>query len=306
MTPKIYIIIVTYNSMKWAQRCFSSLQQSSVPLNCIVVDNGSTDGTQEFITNNFPEVKFVQFAENLGFGKANNLGIEMAYKNGAEFFYLMNQDAWLFEDSIQKLIDVYNSFPTKEEVGILSPMHLDGTMEKLDIFLDKYIAHNFENRLISDLYLNNLKPSYEISFINAAHWFLPKDTIEKVGGFNPYFFHYGEDNEFVNRLHFNGKKIFLCPKSNVVHDGIQDLKKVDYTKYADLGIETNILNPNLQKSLKQELCALKQSILKNVLQGKFQTAKNLKKKYNKIVEESVILEGIRAKVSQKGSQFLNI
>ena len=89
---RIHTIIVSYNAMKWAERCFSSLRTSAVPLSVIVVDNGSTDGTQEFITTQFPEVEFIQSAENLGFGKANNLGIEMAYKNGADFFYLMNQN----------------------------------------------------------------------------------------------------------------------------------------------------------------------------------------------------------------------
>ncbi len=99
--PQIYFIIVTYNAMPWAERCFSSLQNSSVPVQTIVVDNGSTDGTQDFLKNIFPEIEFLQSSENLGFGKANNLGIEMAYKKGADFFYLMNQDAWIFEDTVQ-------------------------------------------------------------------------------------------------------------------------------------------------------------------------------------------------------------
>ena len=101
----------------------------------IVVDNGSTDGTQEYIQKNFPEVDFIQSPENLGFGKANNLGIEKAYKEGADFFYLMNQDAWIFEDSIQKMIDVYENYPNKGEIGIISPMHLDGSEQKLDLHL---------------------------------------------------------------------------------------------------------------------------------------------------------------------------
>ena len=142
--PKTTVIIVTYNAMKWAERCFNSLRESSVPLDCIVIDNGSTDGTRDFIKNKFPEVDFIQSPENLGFGKANNIGIEKAYKNGADFFYLMNQDAWLYEDSIEKLLAVFESHAKKDEMGILSPMHIDGSEKLLDIFLDKYIATNFE------------------------------------------------------------------------------------------------------------------------------------------------------------------
>ncbi|MBB4806606.1 GT2 family glycosyltransferase [Chryseobacterium defluvii] len=305
--PEVFFIIVTYNAMKWAQRCFTSLRQSSVPLKCIVVDNGSTDGTQEYIKTHFPEVEFIQSKENLGFGKANNIGIEEAYKKGADFFYLMNQDAWLYENSLEKLLEVYNSHQNKEEIGIISPMHIDGTEKQLDIFLDKYIATNFEKtRLISDLYFQTLKPYYEISFINAAHWFLPKKTIEIVGGFNPYFFHYGEDNEYVNRLHFHKKKILLAPGSKVVHDGKQTLGKVDYNKYRDLSIETKILNPNYPNALQQEKNALRQSLIKNALTGNISQAKNLLQRYNEINRNSAELLKIKEKITKEKHSFLNL
>lgn len=303
----IYIIIVTYNAMKWAKRCFSSLRQSSVPVKCIVIDNGSTDGSQEFIQKNFPEVEFIQSTENLGFGKANNIGIEKAYKNGADFFYLMNQDAWLYENSIQKLLDVFENHPKQEEIGILSPMHIDGSEKLLDIFLDKYIATNFEKtRLISDLYFQNLKSFYELSFINAAHWLIPKATIEAVGGFNPYFFHYGEDIEYVNRVKYHGKKVFLTPHSKVVHDGKQVLNKVDYNIYEDLGIETNIINPNLPNALELEKKSLRQSMVKNMLMGNRKHYKKLQQKYRKIIKEEKRLTEIAKNVKLVGLTFLNV
>lgn len=304
--PKIYFIIVTYNAMKWAEKCFSSLRKSSVPVHTIVVDNGSTDGTQAFIKTNFPEVEVIQSPENLGFGKANNIGIENGYKKGADFFYLMNQDAWIYEDSVEQLLEVFNNYPNKNEIGILSPMHLDGSGKKLDIFLDKYISQNFESRIISDFYLNSVKPYYEISFINAAHWFIPKETIERVGGFNPYFFHYGEDNEYVNRIHFHRKKTLLCPDSKVVHDGKQELGKVDYNKFLDLSLETKILNPNYEDGLNRELKSLKMSQTKNLLTGKLRIAKLLGLKYKKIKKERSNLEKIKNQVSLVGPTFLNI
>jgi N-acetylglucosaminyl-diphospho-decaprenol L-rhamnosyltransferase len=292
--------------MKWAERCFSSLRTSSVPIHCIVVDNGSTDGTQDYIQRNFAEVDFRQNEENLGFGKANNIGIETAYKKGADFFYLMNQDAWIYEDSIQKLIDVYNNYPQRNEIGILCPMQLDGTEKKLDIFLDKYIAQNFERRIISDFYINVTQPFYELSFINAAHWFIPKDTIEKVGGFNPYFFHYGEDNEYVNRLKFHGKKIILCPESKVVHDGKQLLGKVDYSKHLDLNIDTKILNPNFKDSFHQEKKALLQGIFKNIFLGNLKEAKKLRLIFSRIQRNSEELQSLKKIASTESHAFLNI
>ncbi|WP_295232133.1 glycosyltransferase family 2 protein [uncultured Chryseobacterium sp.] len=307
MTPKIHIIIVTYNAMKWAERCFGSLRNSSVHVNCIVVDNGSSDGTQEYISKHFPEVELIQSEKNLGFGKANNIGIEKAYTSGAEFFYLMNQDAWLYRDSLENLLAVYNNHPDKDELGILSPMHIDGSEKKLDIFLDKYIATNFEHtRLISDLYFQDLKPYYELKFINAAHWLLPKSTIETVGGFNPYFFHYGEDAEYANRVTYHRKKTVLVPGSKVVHDGKQFLNKVDFSVYEDLGVEINIMNPNLNHSFQQEKKALKQGMAKAMLLRKFDNYKKLLQKYRKISKEEDTFRQIREQITQKKPAFLDI
>ncbi|PQA94354.1 glycosyl transferase family 2 [Chryseobacterium shigense] len=305
--PEIHIIIVTYNAMKWAERCFTSLRKSSVSVKCIVIDNGSLDGTQEYIKTHFPEVELIQSDINLGFGKANNIGIESAYKNGADFFYLMNQDAWLYEDSIEKMLEVYQIYPNQEEIGIISPMHIDGSEKYLDIFLDQYIAKNYEKtRMISDLYFQTLKPWYEIHFINAAHWLLPRKTVESVGGFNPYFFHYGEDDEYVNRIHFHKKKIILVPASKVVHDGVQLLHKIDFTKYEDVRIEINAMNPNLPNGLQLEKKHLQLGILKNLLKGNLSHYKKLLEKYKKISSDSTKLRGFRNQVIQKGPVFLNL
>ncbi len=304
---KIHIIIVTYNAMKWAERCFSSLRQSSVPVTCFVIDNGSTDGTQEYIKTHFPEVDFTQSETNLGFGKANNIGIEKAYKEDAEFFYLMNQDTWLYEDTMEKLLEVYNDHPNQDEIGILSPIHIDGTEKYLDIFLDQYIAKNYEKtRMISDLYFQTLKPYYEIMFVNAAHWLLPKKTIEKIGGFNPYFFHYGEDDEYVNRLRFHHQKVLLVPGSKAVHDGIQSIHKIDVKKYPDLRVETNIMNPAIPDGLELEKKSLKQSMIKNLVTGKISKYKELSEKYKKITAEEKKLTDFKKQVAQTGASFLNL
>ena len=305
--PKIYFIIVTYNAMKWAERCFSSLRKSSTPLQVIVVDNGSTDGTQEFIKSNFPEVKLIQSPENLGFGKANNLGIELAYKNGADFFYLMNQDAWIYEDTVQKLINFYENYHNKVEIGILSPIHLDGSEKKLEIFVEKYLGTNaVKDRIFTDLLLNRNRKYFELDFINAAHWFLPKDTVEKVGGFNPYFFHYGEDNEYVNRLRFKEKKTFLIKDCFAVHDGKQELGKVDYSRYTDTSIDTNILDPNHHFTPEEFAKSLKKAILKNALTGNFQQAKNQRTALKRIQSNSNELKKLKKILSTSPHPFLNL
>ena len=108
---KLLVVIVTYNAMRWAERCFDSLRKSTVVPEVFVVDNGSTDGTQEYIKKNYPEVMFQQSNENLGFGKANNLGFQYALNKGYDYVYLLNQDAWIFPETLGGLVNVSKLHP---------------------------------------------------------------------------------------------------------------------------------------------------------------------------------------------------
>lgn len=304
---KIYLIIVTYNAMKWAEKCFCSVRKSSVPVSCIVIDNGSRDGTQDFIKTNFPEVELIQSSSNLGFGKANNIGIEKAYKNGADFFYLMNQDAWIYEDSIQKLLDVYNSYPQKNEIGIITPMHLDGSEKKLDIFFERYLARNsYMNRFLSDYVLGKTNQHYSVDFINAAHWFLPKKTVNVVGGFNPYFFHYSEDNEYVQRVTYFKKKILVATKSFVVHDGKQDFGKTKHINAKRVQREQRYLDPAQHFSKSMFKREFRTNILKLILKCHFSQASVL---YNEYMYQSSRVQEImesRKKTSLPQPSFLKL
>lgn len=293
--------------MKWAERCFSSLRTSSVPVQCIVVDNGSTDGTQEYIKKHFPEVYFIQSPQNLGFGKANNAGIEKAYKEGADFFYLMNQDAWIYPDSFRKLLDVYDAYPDKSELGILSPIHMDGSEKKLDIFFERYLARNTQtNRIFSDSFNGTLKDYYDIDFVNAAHWLLPKATIEEIGGFNPYFFHYSEDYEYVQRISFFRKKIIVCPASKVVHDGKQDFQKTSHINALRVQREQRYLDPALpfdSKVLNRDFIS---KMIKQALKLQFSAASDTLKEYQYQKARFNEIINSRSIIKNKGAAFLNI
>src|SRR5689334_9997911 len=98
----VYTIVVTHNASKWLNKCFKSLVDSTLPLKIIVIDSGSSDDTCEKIRNGFPEVDLIEVASNMGFGKANNIGIRKAYDAGASHFFLLNQDAWIEPDVIEK------------------------------------------------------------------------------------------------------------------------------------------------------------------------------------------------------------
>jgi len=300
---KTHIIIVTYNAMKWAEKCFSSLRKSTIPVKTIVVDNGSKDGTQEYIQKNFPEVDFIQSPENLGFGKANNLGIEKAYKQGADFFYLMNQDAWIFENTFEEMLKVYDSYENKDEIGIISPMHLDGSEKNFDLHFERYLSKCTEkNRLFSDLYTGTFQSYYEIDFVNAAHWLLPKETIEKVGGFNPFFFYGAEDYDYINRLKFFSKKIIVATQSKVVHDAYQGFVKPYHTdaekarqESLRMQRETRYLDLNYPLDIQREKKEFLNNIIKLRLKGHSKESKfyaEMRTYFNSKFEEILRLRSI--------------
>lgn len=213
----VYIVIVTYKGKLWYEQCFNSLRESIIPLNVVVVDNASNDGTVEYVAESFPEIHLIQSNINLGFGQANNQGIRFALDNGADYVFLLNQDAWIEPDSISKLIEIHKKYP---EYGILSPVHLNSSKTAIEYGLQHYLCDYrvTDMQFLNDCYFQDLKEVYNTKYVNAAAWLLPRKIIEIVGGFDPIFFHYGEDDNYMQRVYYHEMKIGICPLIHIVHD----------------------------------------------------------------------------------------
>lgn len=209
---KVLVIIVTYNGMKWIEKCLHSLRQSTHPLTTIVIDNNSTDGTPDYIVQNYPEVVMVRKDYNLGFGQANNVGMRYALDNGFDYVLLLNQDAYLQPDAIAELLKVADSR------NLFSPLHLSGDGKRMDWFF-KESLRMADNGLLDDLIINHAAaPTYEVGEVCAACWFMPISMLRAVGGFNPLFFHYGEDSNYYTRLQYHQLKTIVVPAAHVWHD----------------------------------------------------------------------------------------
>ncbi|MGL4292564.1 MAG: glycosyltransferase family 2 protein [Bacteroidales bacterium] len=211
MKTKILAIVVTYNGNRWIRQCLKSLLESEIAVDCIVVDNDSTDDTREIVETEFPQYEMVWSRKNLGFGQANNIGLRKALREKYDYALLLNQDAYVMPDTLGKLL----AAAQKEAVGgIFSPVHLDGTQKDLDYSFKVYasacsLAH-FTEKYTKDA-------SICTDFVNAAIWFVPISVVRTVGGFNPIFYHYSEDKDFCNRLLYHGFKIRIIPDAFAVH-----------------------------------------------------------------------------------------
>ncbi len=250
--------------MKWLSKCLDSC--ADIPV--IVVDNNSTDNTVTFIKENYPKVTLIEASENKGFGAANNIGIAKALAKGAEYFFLLNQDAYLQPNTISKLIECHQQ---DAKYGILSPIHLNGDWTKLDYNFSKYISENktLQFDAIKQNYQQNI---YEVSFVNAAGWLISKETIDTVGGFDPLFFHYAEDNNYCQRLKYHELKIGVVPTVFLAHD----------REY-----RTNTLKLNEQKKLQLEERKIK-TFLADINKDVNKQVQNFRKKYSRNCKKSLL------------------
>lgn len=210
---KIAIIIVTWKGMRWIDNCLASIRESAYPVTAFIVDNASPDETPDYIARNYPEVRLTRSEKNLGFGKANNIAIAQAYKEGFDYFFLLNQDAYLQSHTVESLLQV----ATTNRYAIISPMHLNGDGSHTDFYFRDYVLGKCPTYL-DQAVTGGEHTVFESEFIPAAAWFIPRKTIEEIGGFDPLFYHYGEDDNYCQRCRFHHRKIVFTTTAFIYHD----------------------------------------------------------------------------------------
>ncbi len=214
----ILTIVVTYNGMKWIERCLRSVKASTVASDVMVIDNASDDGTPDFIREHFPEVILSGNKDNLGFGAANNIGLRYALSHGYRFVYLLNQDAWVFPETFATLVRAFEE-NGGNAVGILSPMQMETNLTRMDAQFRKHCGPALEK---------DASETVIVPFVMAAHWMISRECLESVGGFSPAFPHYGEDVDYIHRAAYKGFAAAVVKTASAVHDRADRPRPKDY------------------------------------------------------------------------------
>lgn len=222
----VFAVVVTFNGASWIGPCLQSLRKSEYQLNTIVVDNCSTDETVSLIRNGYPEVDVIENHKNLGFGAANNIGIQRALSMNAEYVLLINQDAKVHPDMVGRLVQVGEN---SASAGVLVPMQLTYDGRAVESYFVDYLRGVPE--FVSDLFLGRLLECYPIEFAPAALWLVRCSLLRQIGGFDPLFFMYGEDVDFCHRVRAAGAQVKLVPSAIGYHwhggpDQIQSIKEL--------------------------------------------------------------------------------
>jgi len=209
-------IIVTYNGLQWIDGCLKSVRGSLYPSGIHVIDNGSTDGTPAFIRDHYPEVQLTASSRNLGFGQANNIGMKQALDEGADYVFLLNQDAFVEPGTIGSLIKAHAADPS---LGVISPLHLNGKGNAMDANFLEYFLRSAVGEWAEAILLDKDRQSLiRTDFVNAAAWLITADCLKTTGGFDPIFFHYGEDDNYAQRVRYWGFDMGVFTGTSIRHD----------------------------------------------------------------------------------------
>ncbi|REE24453.1 GT2 family glycosyltransferase [Winogradskyella pacifica] len=299
-----YIIIVTYNGMQWLEKCLKSCTNYPV----IIVDNASTDETVSFIETNYPDVTLFKQDKNLGFGQANNLGIRYALDQGTEHVFLLNQDAYLIDSVLDDLVDFQKERP---EYGVLSPIHITGDQKKLDKNFSNFMLKEYSGQFYSDFVLGNkLHDVYEVPFVNAAAWLISRKCLDTIGGFDPLFFHYGEDDNYCQRVLYHGFKIGVLPNIYIIHDRSDRVVfktlifSPEYYGNLEKGYKVTYANINSDNTLELKIKKLKRTIHKLQLQMKYERAQGYKKELALLLAIKPLIEKSRKVNKVYGPHYL--
>jgi GT2 family glycosyltransferase len=213
---KVSVVVLNYNGMEHLDVCLKSLaNQAFKDYEIIVADNGSTDGSVDFIRENFLDVHVMEHGENLGFARGNNLAMAAAIKNGATHVALLNNDTEVDENWLGAMVSAVESSP---EIGaVQSKMLLFDERNKINSGGGEvnFTGHAWPVGLFEDDVGQHKQREIELA---CAGSMLIKTTVfEEVGLFDEDYFIYHEDTDLSWRIRLAGYKILFVPGSVVYH-----------------------------------------------------------------------------------------
>ncbi len=216
----VSIIIVSYNTRELTKQCLESVLKKTegIDFEIIVVDNNSQDSSGQMLKKEFPNVKLIESEKNLGFGKANNLGIDAAIGRN---IFLLNPDTILINNAIKILSDYLDK---NENIGICGGNLYDEEMnpsysfDKIPSLLQEInILLGNPNKLNKNRNFNFTFKPMEVGYITGADMMIKKSLLDKIGYFDPDFFMYYEETELTWRIKKSGYKIINIPNAKIIH-----------------------------------------------------------------------------------------
>ncbi|MBO3809821.1 MAG: glycosyltransferase family 2 protein, partial [Candidatus Brockarchaeota archaeon] len=219
--PRISVVILNYNGLRFLETCLKSLLSSTYrDFETILVDNGSKDGSIEYLEKNFskePRFKIVPLGKNYGFAMGCNIGYKYTSPS-SEFIFFLNNDTEIEYDCLEKII---RRMEKDASIGAAQPkIRSMKDKKKIDAvggIMDYYGRTWF---LGSNDYDYGQYDSVSQTFhINGAAIVVRRSVVEKIGLFDPAYFMYYEETDLCWRIWLAGYKVAVIPEAVVYHYG---------------------------------------------------------------------------------------
>ena len=225
-TKDLTVSIVGYNSLNFLKECLGSISKNPPSLNyeIIVVDNASTDGTVDFLKNNYPEIKLILNTTNIGFAAANNQAIK---NSDSRYIILMNSDCEVYEKSLDNLVEFMDS---NSDAGIAGPkiINSDGTVQMScrrfpslfdaaahnilgDIFPDNPFSKKYK---LADIPRDNTS---RVDWVSGSCMIIRREALKDTGVLDERYFMYVEDVDICYRMWQKGWAVYYCPDAEIMH-----------------------------------------------------------------------------------------
>ncbi|MEZ4836796.1 MAG: glycosyltransferase family 2 protein [Caldilineaceae bacterium] len=219
--PNVTAVILNTNRRQDTLACLASLADCRYPnFKTIVLDNASTDGSNEAIHATYPQVEILPITENKGYAGNNNVGIAAALERGADWVFVLNEDTILDPDCVGRMVEAGEAAP---QIGIVGPLvyHHDeptiiqsagGAMDsKLNAW---HMGENEPDR-------GQFQQTRDVDWISGCAIMVHRKVIEDVGVLDERFFYYWEETEWCLRSRRAGWRIVNVPAARLWHKGVQ-------------------------------------------------------------------------------------
>jgi len=221
------VVLLNWNGLELLKQFLPIVKQFSAEAVIYIADNNSTDGSKQFVNENFPTVKWIQLSDNFGYAKGYNEALKQVNE---EYICLLNTDIEVTENWLQPVLDL---FQKDGSIGIIQPKILDfKNKEYFEYagaaggFIDKYGFPFCRGRIFDTLEKDeNQYKSQEIFWASGACFFIRNSVFKQLNGFDDSFFAHQEEIDLCWRAFNQNVKVYYCNESTVYHIGGATLKK---------------------------------------------------------------------------------
>lgn len=230
--PLVYIIVLNWNGWRDTLACVESCRKLTWPnFRIVVVDNGSTDGSEAMLRDRLHDVEIIQSGANLGFAGGNNVGIRRALDAGADYVWLLNNDAEAAAEALGALVEAIEAVPGAGMAS--SKIYLYDDPQKLDFAGGLWEKGRLRRRLLgaNQLDRGQFDEPGERSSVSGCSLLVSARMIQEVGLMDESYFLYWEDTEWCARAQQKGYRILFAPKSHVWHKVSASTGKNSFAQY---------------------------------------------------------------------------